>query len=316
VSLYRWWRRAVTGRVLLPAAVVLVAASVAVALVPRGISAADAAPNDGGITWTPDGTPAQSSSDGECEVAMSGTVAGPAQAVAQVDSALDDEKPDTVSQDGIGALSVSAPASSSGTSMTVFANADADVDCSAASQATAYIHKLGYASPAQFAQAVLARGPRHASLTAYSLATWLKVALAAVAGAVVFAAVSVAVTAALAALLASETINLTIAAIALISGCIAGLAAGPVATAIATSGNLTVASGLASAVAGCFAGTVVTAAAGLQWIAATFQALGWDTGSATIAVIGQRIADAAAAGTSLTSVQTTIGAIASIAAGG
>jgi hypothetical protein len=314
---------------------VALAAALAVTLVPRGLSSAAVAagaslaaapataPNDGGITWTPDGTPVQSNNgSGDCETAMSGTVGGPAAAVAEVASVLSAEAPDPVNQDDIGTVRVSAPAAASGTSMTVYA--DAGVGCDAVNQADAYIRGAGYAGPAQFARALLGArahpaGPdaQRAVLLAYGgLPAWLRTAIAAVTAAVVFAAVSVAVTAAIAALVTATGGAFAPAALALIPGCVAGLAAGPVGAAIATNGNLTVPQGLASALAGCFAGSVISATLGLTWIASTFQSLGWTGGTAITSLAGQAIAgDAAAAGASLGPAQVQLAAIVTAAGG-
>jgi hypothetical protein len=338
------WKPFVTGRARqpVPAArwylattMVLLALAAGITLVaPRALSNAAStaatvsptvAPNDGRVTWNPDGNPVQGNDGGACETAMSGTVSGPDPSViAQVDSVLNDEAADSISQDDIADLKVSAPVMASGTSMTVYA--DADIDCSAVNQATAYIRKAGDASPARPARAVrnapahpdqagqALRTAQRAALLSYELAPWLKIAIAAVAGAVVFAAVSVAVTAALTALILAASTAFAPATLALVAGCVAGLAAGPVAMAIATTGNLTVSSGLDSALAGCFAGSIISSVAGLTWISAAFQSLGWTSGSAIARVVGQAIAsDATATGAVLTSIEVQLAAIAAAA---
>jgi hypothetical protein len=336
-SQHRWKRRSVRAvisrRYLMITAVVLAAAT-AVALAPRGLSnaagiaaagpapaassAPAAAPNDGGVTWTPDGTPDEGNDgNGGCQVAMGGTVSGPdAGVISQVAAALDDEGPVSVGQDGIGNLTVSAPAGESGaTSMAVYA--DVAVDCSLVNQTDAYLRARGYGGVGQFARAVLdadlrpagARGARALAVpAAYALPKWLRGALGAVAGALVFAAVSTIATATVVALAAGATVtSIALARIAAgVAGCLGGAAGVAAGLSIAGAFSDPLAKVAASA-AGCAAGALAAQLPGAQalggWLGLMLsQYLG--TVPAVVGVVVE--ADAAAAAVELAPVETAV----------
>ncbi len=316
--------RAVTRLQFLAVAATVVAAIMTIALLPHGMSdaattaapaAAAATPNDDGVTWNPNGNAVQSNDgSGYCELAMSGSVSAPdSGTVSTVDAALNDEPADSVNQDDVGDLTISAPAGESGsTSMTVYA--DAGVDCSLVNQTDAYIKKTGYGSLGQFSQAVLdadlhpaAAGTRqyaeqHAVLLAYdALPSWLKGAIGAITGAVVYVAVSVITVSTMVALGAatSATGGLAAPALAAFAGCVGGAISTAVTLAIA--GSATTPLGIVSSgVAGCLTGGLIAqipAGTAGVWLGNTFRS---NLGLEASAVAGNAIAtDAAAAGVEL-----------------
>ena len=312
-------------RYLLSISAVVVAVAMGFTLAPRALSdaasttdaapAATASPNDDGVTWSPLGTAGQNNDgNGDCVVSSGGTVTGSdSTIITQVAGALNDESPDSVGQDDIGDLTVSAPVGESGsTSMTVYA--DGEVDCSLINQTDAYIKKSGYGSLDHFAHAVLdarlhpapagtrLQAEQHAVLLAYdAVPAWLKGAIGAIAGAVVYVAVSVVTVATMVALGAATTASggLTSPVLAAFAGCIGGAISTAVTLGIAgaSSSPLSV---VTSGVAGCLTGGLIAnipAATTGAWLGSTFRS---SIGLEAAPVVGNAIvADAAAGGADL-----------------
>ncbi len=285
----------------------LVATALVVALLPRGVSLADTAPSDDGVTWSPSQANQGSDGNGQCWVQFTGGVN--TDDITNVINAMSDEPKQTVNQDNTQDYFLSGVTQSSDTTVT----AQADVGCSIVQ--TALRKSLESRAPGRAAVTLTAltrpAGPVaarpgaggiiHAPDGNVILTGWFSGAiadLAATAAYIAISAVTIGTMIALGATLgpAGELASPVLGALA---GCIGGAVSTAILLAIG-GGNTTPLGTVTNAAAGCVTGAALSQIpvheAG-QWIASQLNSV---LGSGASAIGGSALESAASsAGVSL-----------------